>query len=92
MTRADLEALAVRCEDCRFAKINWRKGDLYERGYSFPSSSKTEERLTTSVHCRINPPVAAQFSDGSDGWPWVSGDDWCAKFEPRSHSGAGERG
>lgn len=67
------------CEHCRFAKINWRKGDTYEQGY-YGQPSKTAERPTTSVQCRINPPVSAQFADGEDGWPWVRGDDWCGHF------------
>lgn len=65
------------CETCRFAKINWRKGDEYDN-YALEAGKLI--RPATSVQCRKNPPLMSPTSDRGDGWPWVSGDDWCGEY------------
>jgi len=68
------------CETCRFAKINWRKGDEYDNPV-FGRAVGKSIRSSTSVQCRKNPPRTIAFGpDRNDGWPWVSGDDWCGEY------------
>ena len=39
-------------------------------------------RDTTSTTCRFNPP-------GNDGFPWVSGGQWCRQYNRDTVAGAG---
>lgn len=68
------------CEMCRFAKINWRKGDTYEQDHGEFRQATTETRPATSVQCRRHAPTTTQIEGQYDGWPWVSGDDWCGEY------------
>ena len=75
----------ARCEDCRFAHINWRKGDDYEYwAGDYMAKPTTQQRTGTSVQCRINPPAKATRENDYDGWPYVDGDDWCGCFQVRA--------
>ena len=75
-----LAASAKTCVTCRFAKINWRNGDEYDQPVCGHPSYKAQ-RPSTSVQCRKNPPRTIAFGpDRYDGWPWVSGDDWCGEY------------
>ena len=75
------------CQNCRFAHINWLKGEPYKSCSSeFPYREETYLRCGTSVQCRINPPVKAIRENDQDGWPWVSGDDFCGEFQPKDQT------
>lgn len=69
-----------RCETCRFAHINWRAGDEYLGGYDRPETLKHE---TTSVQCRRHAPTKACLENDYDGWPSISGSDWCGEHQPK---------
>ena len=70
-----------KCENCRFAHINWRKGDDYVQRYT-DRSEKVQSRAATSVQCRRHAPTKTHLENDSDGWPWISGDDWCGEYTP----------
>ena len=72
------------CETCRYAHINWRKGDKYEFVAStFSCNPPTKAmRESTSVQCRRHAPRKATIENDYDGWPWVQGDDWCGEHTP----------
>lgn len=69
------------CETCRFAKINWRKGDKYQRVQGVFEPVYEAEHLETSVQCRRHSPRMASIENQQDGWPWVSGADWCGEYQ-----------
>ena len=68
------------CETCRFAHINWRKGDKYMVHTTPPTE---QARPATSVQCRKNAPAKATLENDHDGWPWIAGDDWCGEHQPK---------
>jgi len=73
----------MRCENCRFAKINWRKDETYMHHSGSYFAEPTEQvRLQTSVQCRRHAPQKAAMENDCDGWPYVDGDDWCGEFQP----------
>lgn len=72
-----------RCETCRFAHINWRAGDEYQRYYGAFQQPETLKREATSVQCRRHAPTKARIENDCDGWPWISGDDWCGEHQPK---------
>ena len=73
-----------RCETCRFAHINWRKGDIFQQTTGYGYSPPTEaQRPSTSVQCRRHAPTKAFQENDTDGWPWICGDDWCGEYQER---------
>ena len=74
------------CETCRFAKINWLKGDKYMSNSGYGYSPPVEaERVATSIQCRRHAPVFSVHDNRGDGWPWVSGEDWCGEYQPEEN-------
>lgn len=71
-----------RCENCRWAHINWRAGDEYEHCRGYGDAPTIQKRVATSVQCRRHAPRKAAAENDSDGWPWIGGDDWCGEFTP----------
>ena len=76
------ELSVMQCENCAWAKTNWRKGDEYEAYVGYTKPTEIAKRESTSVQCRALPPARSPDNQNSDGWPYVSGDDWCAYFKP----------
>ena len=80
------------CETCKFAHINWRKGDehtvlVHAGGYQ---THETRERVATSVQCRRyaprGPVVVTENHYETTAFPWLNGDDWCGQYIPKAPS------
>lgn len=73
-----------KCETCKFAHVNWLKGEPYRQ--STYAGTTVHIREMTSVQCRIHPPVVTTIEDRNDGWPWITGDDWCGEYQPKEQN------
>jgi len=80
--------IAATCQTCRFAHINWRKGDRFETwvGDVWKGQVEEHERPTTSVQCRRHAPSKAIRENECDGWPWAEGTDWCGEHQPKEQT------
>ena len=74
------------CESCKFAHILWRKGETYIQNHGAFKKGYEATRRETAVQCRIRAPMMSAVEGQYDGWPHVTGDDWCGEHQPKGAS------
>ena len=88
MSAEQMTAGDGRCGSCRFAHINWHKGDKFKLCSSYTYEVPESERHATSVQCRRHAPrgpvVIADNHYETTPFPWLDGDDWCGDYQPRA--------
>jgi hypothetical protein len=66
------------CEDCKFARVLYRKGDTY---FSFQTKQHYPYTETT-VECRRRSPALSPWENQPSGWPAVNAIGGCGEHEP----------
>ena len=78
------------CLACRFADVQWRKGDEYEYLIASGGEMQMGKRSGARALCRRwapRGPVVWTGGDGqTDSFPGVSDGDWCGEFEAHKYS------
>ena len=83
----------MRCENCRFVHVVWRKGDVYEYQRDFmPYDRVSSTRAFDFAQCRRHAPSKAAVLGDCDGWPSVTLWDWCGEYHPPAALGAMKNG